>query len=113
MHEYSVASSLLELVEGHALEHEAARVVAVRIRVGELAGVEVDLLRTAWELVRERSVAAEAELEVERVPARWACSGCDEPIAAAPALRCKACGAPGRLSTGGELLLARVEMEVA
>jgi hydrogenase nickel incorporation protein HypA/HybF len=81
--------------------------------VGELAGVEVDLLRTAWELVRERSVAAEAELEVESVPARWTCSGCDAPMLAALALRCESCGAPARLSTGGELLLARVEMEVA
>lgn len=112
MHEYSVATSLLELVEQQARKHEAARVTAVRVQVGELAGVEVELLRTAWELVRERSVAADAGLEVERVPARWTCSRCDEPIPGALSLRCASCGDAGRLSAGRELLLARVEMEV-
>jgi len=113
MHEYSVASSLLELVEKQAREHAAERVVAVHVRIGALSGVEPDLLRTAWELVRERSLAAGAALRLEAVPARWACSRCAAPVAPGLVLRCADCGEPGRLAAGDELLLARIEMEVA
>jgi len=112
MHEYSVASSLLGLVERHARAHHAARVVRVHVRIGEQCGVEPELLRSAWELVRERSPAAGAALELEAVPVRWECRTCEKALEPGTGLRCPACGGPAALATGLELWLDRIELEV-
>jgi hydrogenase nickel incorporation protein HypA/HybF len=112
LHEYSIASALLRQAEDHARERGAARVLRLEIRVGELSGVEVPLLETAWSLVRERSPCADAPLRVRRQPARWECSRCEEPVARGLALRCERCRAPARLACGDELVLERIEMEV-
>jgi hydrogenase nickel incorporation protein HypA/HybF len=112
VHEYSIASSLLRMVEEHAGKHEGARVVRLELRIGELAGVEVPLLATAWSLVRERSVCEGVDLTVERVPAVWQCAECGGEIARGGWLACGRCGAQARLCAGDELILDRIEMEV-
>ena len=112
MHEYSVASSLLDLVEEHARAQGAARVVRVHVRIGEQSGVEPELLRTAWELVPERSAADGASLALHAVPLRWACRACEKDVPPGDRLRCPACGAPAHLAAGSELILDRIEMEV-
>ena len=112
MHEFSVASSLLHLVERHARDHGATRVVRVHVRLGEQCGVEPELLRSAWELVRERSAADGAELTLHAVPLRWECRACGEPPAPGSGLRCPRCNGPASLAAGLELLLDRIEMEV-
>jgi len=112
MHEYSVASSLLRMVEEHAQKRGAERVISVQVEVGELSGVEVELLETAWSLVRERSACDGVPLTVSRIEAVWACRRCGAAIERGRLLACAACGGPARLETGDELLLGRIEMEV-
>jgi hydrogenase nickel incorporation protein HypA/HybF len=112
VHEFSVASSLLRLVEQHARAHDAARVVRVHVRVGAQCGVEPELLRSAWELVRERSPAADAALALEAVPVRWECRACETLLEDGAGLRCPACGGPAALASGLDLLLDRIELEV-
>jgi len=112
MHEYSIASSLLRMAEEHAPKRVPERVVEMQLHVGELAGVEVDLLETAWSLVRERSICEDVSLTFNRVDARWVCRSCGESIARGGLLACEACGGPARLEAGDELLLGRIEMEV-
>jgi len=113
VHEYGIASSLLRMAEAHVRKHDAARVVRLEVRIGELSGVEVPLLETAWSLVRERSVCAGVDLDVRRVPARWACPRCEAPLPPGARLSCPACGVPAKLTAGGELFLDRIEMEVS
>lgn len=113
MHEYSIASALLEQVGAQARRHAATEVLRVQVRLGEASGVEPELLRTAWELVREGTLCGSAVLDMERVPLRWACPRCPAGGAAGDVLRCGACGSPLRLVAGQELLLERIEMEVA
>jgi len=112
MHEYSIASSLLRMAEEHAAKRGADRVVAAYVRVGELSGVEVELLETAWSLVRERSICEGVDLTVEVVSALWVCRTCERPIARGGLLACPSCGGPARLEAGDELVLDRLEMEV-
>jgi len=113
VHEYSIASSLLRLVEEHARKHEATRVVRIGLRVGELSGVEVDLLATAWSLVRERSLCDGVDLEVRAVPARWACGACGAQPEPGAVLACPDCGGRVGLTAGDDLVLDRIEMEVS
>ncbi len=113
MHEYSIVEALMTHIGEQARAHGATAVSRVVVRIGELSGVEPDLLRTAFELVRERTICDAAALEVERIGARWACGDCGRAIQDGGALRCGACGAPARLIEGDEILLAQLELEVA
>ncbi len=112
MHEYSIVSALLDQVEHQLAMHPRATVRRVSVKIGELAGVEIELLRTAYDTIRERSVCASAELAIEAVPAAWQCVGCARAIETGAVLRCPDCGRPARLATGGEIILERIEMEV-
>lgn len=113
MHEYSIVRSILDRVESEARQRDASAVHRVRVRIGELAGVEIDLLRSAFEMWREESICAGAELDVVAVDAVWACPSCSAPIERGAVLRCPACARPARLTSGDEIVLDRIEMEVA
>jgi hydrogenase nickel incorporation protein HypA/HybF len=112
MHEYSIASALLRMAEQEAAKHAAERVVRLELRLGELSGVEPDLLETAWSLVRERSICDGVDLVIERVAARWVCSRCAHVIERGALLGCPECGSRAELECGDELMLDRIEMEV-
>lgn len=113
MHEYSIVQALVDRVETEARAHRALRVRRVWVSIGELAGVEPALLQTAYDICRDRTVCEGVPLVVTAVAARWVCSGCCRDIDRGRPLECSTCGAPARLAQGGEILLDRIEMEVA
>jgi len=112
MHEYSIASSLLRMADEQAAKRAAERVLSLRLRIGELSGVEIDLLERAWSLVRERSCCEGVDLDIARVEARWECTRCEAAVARGGLLICSDCGATAQLACGDELILDRIEMEV-
>ena len=112
MHEYSIIQALLARVDQEAQARGASAVHRLRVRIGELSGVEVELLVTAFDTFRERSLCTGAEMEVEPVAAEWSCPGCGEPVPRGAVLRCGACGLPARLVRGDEIVLDQIEMEV-
>jgi hydrogenase nickel incorporation protein HypA/HybF len=109
MHEYSLVQGLVDGVE-REIRGRKGTVRRVRVRVGELAGVDPGLLAAAYETFRPQTVCAAAELELTRVPARWGCRVCGRPIASGERLQC--CGAPARLVSGDDLVLEQLELEV-
>ena len=112
MHEYSLMMALMERVEGEAASHGALAVHRVRVRIGELSGVEPDLLDSAFAIVRAGTICERAALDIERVAARWECSRCRRPLDTGARLQCRACGAPAALAAGDEILLGQIELEV-
>jgi len=110
VHEYSLVAALVERVEAEAGARGEVR--RVHVRIGELAGVEIELFRTAYETFRAGSLLAGAELVVLPVEARWDCSRCGSAIARGARLACPACGSAARLVAGDEMILDRIEMEV-
>jgi hydrogenase nickel incorporation protein HypA/HybF len=112
MHEYSIVQALVERVAAEARARHAVAVHRLSVRVGELSGVDVGLLATAYETFRERTVCERAELEVQTIPARWECPGCRRALPRGERLVCPACAVPARLVAGDEILLERVELEV-
>jgi hydrogenase nickel incorporation protein HypA/HybF len=112
MHEYSIVSALLERVQREVDGHPGAVVRRLHVRIGELAGVEIELLRTAFETFRARGACDGAELDVDAVPAAWECPRCRRAIATGAILRCPACDRPARLAAGDDIILERIEMEV-
>ena len=113
MHEVGIVQALLDRVESEVRSRGARSVQCLHVRVGELSGVDPDLLASAYELLRQASVCGQAELAIEPVPARWLCPSCHATLAPGEILRCPRCAAPGRLSQGDEIFLDRIEMEVA
>ena len=112
MHEYSIVQALIERVEAEVRARRATSVHRLSVRIGELSGVEVELLATAYETFRERTICERAELDLQVVPARWECPGCGDGIGRGSVLTCASCAVPARLVQGDEIMLDRIEMEV-
>lgn len=113
MHEASLVQALLDRVGELARTHHASAVHRVAVRLGTLSGVEPELLALAYDALRAGTVCAGAPLDIGRVEARWECPGCGRAFTAGEALSCACCGRPARLAQGDELMLDRIEMEVA
>jgi hydrogenase nickel incorporation protein HypA/HybF len=113
VHEYSLVEALVARVEAEARRRGAVAVHGLAVRVGELSGVDPELLRTAYETFRAGTICERAPLALSHVAASWSCPSCGKPIARGAVLRCPACGEPARLDDGGDALtLDRIEMEV-
>lgn len=113
MHEYSIVASLLERVESEARARNATSVARIRVALGELSGVDPELLSKAYEVFRERTLCQAADMEIRAVPARWVCPSCGLLLAAGAVLRCPSCQSPARLESGDEIVLEQIEMEVS
>jgi hydrogenase nickel incorporation protein HypA/HybF len=113
MHEYSVVSALVDRVEQEARARRAVAVHRLSVRIGELSGVEPELFATAFEMCREGTVCARAELRITRSAVAWECPQCGSAIQAGAILQCPACARPARLRCGDEIMLDQIEMEVA
>ena len=72
MHELSIANRIVEIA-GDRCREEAARAKVVTVRIGALSCVHEDALRFSFELVREGTPLADAELRVVTVPVAPAC----------------------------------------
>lgn len=112
MHEYSIVQALVDRVGAEARARGATAVHRLSIRVGELSGVDVGLLTTAYDTFRGGTICARARLDVCAVPARWECPTCGRAFAAGDVLTCPTCVSPARLAAGDEIVLDRIELEV-
>src|SRR5262245_50617483 len=99
MHEYSIVQSLLASVET-AVGARAASVHGIEVRIGEISGVDPELLATAYEVFRAGTLCERAAMVIQRVPVRWECPCCGGAIGAGRALRCGECDEPARLAAG-------------
>ena len=111
MHEYSIVASIIDRVQREATLRGGTRVHRLHLSVGELSGVEIDLLKTAFETFRERTICEGAELSIDAVAASWSCPQCERAIASGAVLYCKSCKRPARMTQGDEIVLQRIEME--
>jgi len=67
MHEYSIVQALYNAVAAQAAAKRATRVHEVHVRVGDLSGVDVGLLDTAWKTFRVHTICETAPIAVDRV----------------------------------------------
>jgi len=112
MHELSVAQSVLDIVAQHVLPEQALRVRAVRVAVGELAGVLPDSLAFCFDAIVAGTPFSEARLVLERVPARIACGSCGLAFSLeGVCFACPACGSTHvSVTAGRELQVVDVEI---
>lgn len=101
MHELSIVLALRRTCMSGIDERRGDRLASVRVRIGELSGVEPELLARAWELA-----CPDVALAIEREAARCTCPDCG-PIAdelrGSWLVPCPRCGAPVRVHGGDAL----------
>ena len=78
MHEYSIVQSLLESCEEHAKTNNSTNVTKVIIKIGVLSGVEPDLLQTAFDTFKEKTVCEKAEFIINHQKVVISCLSCNE-----------------------------------
>lgn len=112
MHEVAVISEALRLAEEAAHAAGASRIDGLRLRVGRLSGAAPEAMQFAWQVVRRGTLAAEAWLDIETVPAAGWCATCRAEFACADYLaECPRChSVSGELRRGRELEIAAVEL---
>lgn len=112
MHEYSIVQALYDAVMVQARTYGDGTIHEVRVRIGEMSGVDTGLLDTAWRTFRVRTPCETADMIVETVAPAWECPACRLPAPPRGVRRCAGCGGPLQLAHGDEILLDRIVMEV-
>jgi hydrogenase nickel incorporation protein HypA/HybF len=113
MHELSIAAKVVVFATQHAAAYPGARVAAVTLRIGRLSCVHEDALRSAFDIAREGTPLADAELRIVAVAVRVWCPDCraERELPGIQRLACPACGRPtGDIRAGRELDLESLEL---
>ena len=114
MHEWALAEAVVSTVSQIAIREGLRRVTEVRLKVGELQQIEIEILRFALSELKRSSLLEEAEFIIETEKAELRCRVCghkwffrknevDEDVAEAihfvpeiahAYIRCPRCGSP-------------------
>ncbi len=76
MHEYSIVQALINQCEEVAKENGATKVNKVICKIGVMSGVEVHLLKVAFDTFKEQSICEEAELVLNVQKLKLECKEC-------------------------------------
>lgn len=113
MHELSIAMSIVELAEEEAVRR-GAKVNAVHLKLGALAGVVKSALQSSYEMACENTPLQGSQLIVEEVPVVVYCPTCraDRPLSSIQLFCCGECGAPtSQVVQGKELEVVALEIQ--
>jgi hydrogenase nickel incorporation protein HypA/HybF len=106
MHEMGIALEIYRVCRETAEAHGGGRIERVRMEIGELAAVEPDLLKFAWQAAIDGGPDAGAVLDVSWCRALQRCAACGEEKRHGEGswLRiCPDCGMPLEVSGGDQL----------
>jgi hydrogenase nickel incorporation protein HypA/HybF len=114
MHELSIAEGIVDIVAEASAKQGDARVTAVHLRLGALAGVVEEALLFSFEVAAAGTAAEKAELRIERVPVTVYCPLCqrERVLPGRQPVACPECGTPTpRVIAGTELEVIALELE--
>ena len=114
MHELGIAESAAKAALAEMRRNGGQRITALTLRIGELAAVDAEALRFAFEAVSNGTALDGAELAIESVPGIAWCADCRAAFTTAGGIffKCPKCGNfSGELRSGREIELARLELE--
>lgn len=110
MHELSICTSLVAIVEQHAAGRQVDQ---VRLDIGHLRQVVPDTLVYSWEIVTEGTPLAGSRLEINHIPAVIQCRSCGATTTIdVPVFRCGCGSTETDLVAGRELLVTSLELAV-
>lgn len=113
MHEFSIVSSLLDLVEANVRKHHARSATKVVVRVGEMSGVVAELLAEAFHVCKRGTLAEQAELVVEKQEVLIRCNCGYQGAINNRRFICPVCGVTDvDVTAGEEMILQQLELDV-
>jgi len=113
VHELSLVASIFEILEEQARAHGGARVTAVVLKVGVLAGAVPDLLASAFEAYKKGTRAEGARLEIVEVAVKLRCPDCGgSTVREETDFSCASCGSRRvEIVEGRDLVVEKIELE--
>lgn len=110
MHELSIVHGVVGIVEERA---KGRRVKAVRMRIGDLAGIEIDAVRFCFDVCTNGTSVEGARLDIDRVVGRGRCCACGQEREVKDRVFLCPCGGPGgmELVSGDELSVVSMEVD--
>jgi hydrogenase nickel incorporation protein HypA/HybF len=119
MHEFSIASGIVEAVSAFAEEHPDKNILKVRLQIGELTCVEADQLKFCYESIIQETNLKNSTLETEILPAAIQCSHCgyagrprywnEAQTVPVPTLQCPQCSLAAEATAGHECLIKTIQ----
>ncbi len=112
MHEFSLAQGLMQQLIDLAGQHQATKIITVRVTIGRLSGIVADSFSFGFEtLSAENPLTKYAVLEITETEPAERCLGCGL-VLDSPAASCPVCKSARIVAEGGDdLTLTQVEME--
>ncbi len=78
MHEYSITTSLIQIIEKIVKEKKIKKVEKVNLEINPLASIEPDSIKFYFEfLTKENPELKDAEINFKKVKIKVKCSNCD------------------------------------
>jgi|Deesub1362A_J573_1020465.scaffolds.fasta_scaffold00007_224 hydrogenase nickel incorporation protein HypA/HybF len=115
MHEYSLALSLIETVEGEGLKRNASKIERIVLKVGKFSGVEPILLSHSFEILKkEKEWFKNTVLEIDIENPEMKCRNCDGIFKSDDfPFICPECGNPFTdMVKGSDIVIEKIEMEI-
>lgn len=81
MHELALAESIVNTVKKAVQDRPNAKVLQIRVRIGELTDIVPDSLQFGFESLIAETPMASARLEIERIPINCRCGKCGHEFA--------------------------------
>jgi len=114
MHELSIAMSIVEMAEEESVQRGGARIEAIHLKLGALAGVVKSALLASYELACEGTPLRGSKLVIEEVPIIGYCPNCHAPrvLESAQWFACPECQSPvSDVTQGRELEVVALEIQ--
>jgi hydrogenase nickel incorporation protein HypA/HybF len=119
MHELSIASGILESVLEFVSQHSVAKVLAVKLALGQASHVEAEQLQFCYQAIIEGTPIEGSILEIETFETVVECHSCSYrggpmywedalSVAPIPTLQCPKCGATVEVVEGNDCAIRAI-----
>ena len=113
MHEMSIAQSVLDIAFGEMEKNALTRVRAIKISIGEFSGVVKEALEFAFDVLKNDTPAAGADVAIEVLPMTANCTECGPAVCRLNDLNlfCPRCGRAVTITAGREMRVDYLDLE--
>ena len=109
----AIVEGILEAVIPEVKKYDVEKVLAIRLKIGELSGVVPYCIEEYFKIAARGTIAEGAKIEIERIPVGVDCPDCGYHGGITKGkYRCPACGSVNfRVTSGREYFVDSVEAE--
>ena len=121
MHEFAMATQIVESILEEAKRHDAKKVAEVHLIIGKLTFLGVDQIRFSYEILVKDTIMKDSELIIREQDGVIECPICgfkgavsfeDDPLyhVPVPTLRCLKCGEAAKIVEGKECTIESIRI---